>query len=175
MAFDPVRTKAVLNGFGESVIAKAQKNLDARGINASKDLRNRKMKFVAKVMPNSIDLRFFLGEYGQGIDQGVGGTSGTYSDSPFRFKKEKPSGEMVSNIVQWANDKGITLKGNNSRQVSFSAFRMATYILRNGIRPTNFFSDAYEEHFKKIPNDIAEAFGLDVDRFFELIFQNKGI
>lgn len=58
MAFDPVRTKAVLNGFGESVIAKAQKNLDARGINASKDLRNRKMKFVAKVMPNSIDLRF---------------------------------------------------------------------------------------------------------------------
>jgi hypothetical protein len=175
MAFDPVRVREVLNAFGENVIAKAQQNLDARGINASKDLRNRKMKFVAKVMPNSIDLRFFLGEYGQGIDQGVGGTSGTYADSPFKFKKNKPSSEMVDNILQWASDKGVGLTGNNSKQIRASAYNLSRYILEKGIKPTNFFSDAYEEHFSKIPNDIAEAFGLDVDRFFELVFQDKRI
>ena len=173
MAFDPVRTKQVLNSFGESVIAKAKQNLDSRDINASGDLRDRKMSFVAKVMPNSISLSFNLGEYGEGIDQGVGGTQNPIAGSPFRFKKEKPSGQMVSNIVQWASDKGVTLKGNNSRQISFSAFKMATYILQNGIRPTNFFRDAYEEYFKELPDDISETFGLEIEDFFEFIFNKQ--
>jgi hypothetical protein len=171
MAFDPVRVRGVLDGFGNNVIAKAKQNLDARGVNASYDLRDQKMRFAARVMPNSISLKFDLGEYGEGIDQGVGGTQNPIAGSPFRFKKERPSGRMVSNIVQWASDKGVTLKGNNSKQVSFSAFMMASYILRNGIRPTRFFSDAYEEYFKQIPDDIAEAFGLDVEDFFKFIFK----
>lgn len=173
MAFDPVRTKAVLNSFGENVIAKAKENLDNRDINASGDLRDKKMRFVAKVMPNSINVTFDLGEYGQGIDQGINGYGKGLYNTQFSFKDPRPSARMIDNIIDWANDKGVSLRGNNWRQVRASAYNMSRYILENGIKPTNFFSDAYEEYFKQLPEDIAETFGLEIEDFFEFIFNKQ--
>ena len=171
MAFDPVKMKKVLNSFGDSVVAKAKENLDNKNINASNDLRDKKMVFVSKVMPNSISLKFDLGEYGQGIDQGINGYGKNNYSTKFSFKDPRPSARMIDNILQWANDKGVSLRGNNWRQVRASAYNLSRYILENGIKPTYFFQNAYEEHFRTLDRDLVEAFGLDVDDFFEFIFK----
>ena len=167
MAFDPVKVKQVLNSFGESVVAKSKQNLSPR--NATGNLAN-KIKFVAKVMPNSISLNFDLGEYGQGIDQGIKGSTDNQvtNDTPFQFNQIMPSRQMQRNLDQWANTVGFTPFYKDRK---WSIFRLGELILQRGIKPTYFFRDAYEEHFRTLDTEIMEAFGLDLDDFFELIFK----
>lgn len=172
MAFDPVRVREVMNNFGENVLDSARQNLIDRGSSVSGNLE-RKMKFVAKVMPNSMSLKFDLGEYGEGIDQGVKGyfpsrKVGLVGNTPFKFKGWVPSRSMVTNVLGWAKSVGMTFTGYNERH---EAFGLASYILREGIVGNKFFTDAYEDYIREIPEDIAEAFGLDVDEFFRFIFK----
>jgi hypothetical protein len=172
MAFDPVRVRAVMNNFGENVLDTARQNLRDRGSSVSGDLE-RKMKFVAKVMPNSMSLKFDLGEYGQGIDQGIEGSFqskkvGLTGRTPFKFKALYPNRAMVDNVLSWAKAVGFNFYDAVERD---GAYSLASYILREGISPNRFFTDAYEDYIREIPEDIAEAFGLDVDEFFRFIFK----
>lgn len=176
MAFDPVKVKQVLNSFGEKVVAKSKENLNnpsrisGNKITTSGNLES-KIKFVAAVMPNSMSLKFDLGEYGQGIDQGINGAGykvESASRSNFRFKSEVPGRGMVNNIQSWILQKGITTDTLDTRR---AAFGIAQHVLRYGISPTYFFRDAYDEHFATLDTEIMEAFGLDLDGFFEFIFK----
>lgn len=170
MAFDPVRVRDVMNNFGENVIETARQNLIERGSSVSGNLEN-KMKFVAKVMPNSMSLKFDLGEYGEGIDQGVQGSMPQrylVGRTPFKFQSIYPGEAMVDNVLSWANKVGFRFYDFDQRH---GAFSLATYILREGIIGNKFFTDAYEDYIREIPEDIAEAFGLDVEEFFRFIFK----
>lgn len=175
MAFDPVKMKKVLNSFGNSVVATAKENLNkpnrfsGKPTTTSGNLES-KIKFVAKVMPNSMSLKFDLGEYGQGIDQGINGAeNGNNWGYPFSFKKTVPSRGMVDNIMTWMQQKGIS--GFNPNNPRTDAFQLASMTLRRGITATRFFEKAYIEHFKNLDKELVEAFGLDVDDFFEFIFK----
>jgi hypothetical protein len=170
MAFDPVRVRDVMNNFGENVLETARQNLIERGSSVSGNLEQ-KMKFVAKVMPNSISLKFDLGEYGEGIDQGVKGSMPQrylVGRTPFKFNALYPSRNMVDNVLSWAKKVGFRFYDFDQRH---GAFSLATYILREGIIGNKFFTDAYEDYIREIPEDIAEAFGLDVEEFFRFIFK----
>ena len=172
MAFDPVRVKEVMNNFGENVLDNARQNLIDRGSSVSGNLES-KMKFVLKVMPNSMSLKFDLGEYGQGIDQGVEGSFpskrlGLTGRTPFKFKALYPNRAMVDNVLSWAKKVGFNFYDFDER---VGAFSLASYILREGIVGNKFFTDAYEDYIREVPEDIAEAFGLDVDEFFKFIFK----
>ena len=175
MAFDPVKMKRVLNSFGDSVVTTAKENLNkpnrfsGKPTTTSGNLES-KIKFAARVMPNSMSLKFDLGEYGEGIDQGVNGAeNGNNWGYPFSFKKTVPGSGMVNNIMTWMQQKGIS--GFNPSNPRTDAFFIASMVLRRGITATGFFEKAYREHFKNLDKELVEAFGLDVDDFFEFIFK----
>lgn len=165
MAFDPVKMKMVLNSFGSSVVSDAKKNLDSKTGNLES-----KISFAARVMPNSMSLSFNLGEYGQGIDQGIKGSTDNEvnADTPFKFMNVRPSRQMQRNLDQWANAVGFT---PFTKDRKWGIFRLGELILQRGIKPSYFFRNAYEKHFRTLDKDLVEAFGLDVDDFFEFVFK----
>jgi len=175
MAFDPVKMKRVLNSFGDSVVADAKKNLQSSGnnnrpITVMGNLEE-KISFAARVMPNSMSLKFDLGQYGEGIDQGIKGSSPMYnqvSGTPFKFQATMPSKAMRENLDRWARRVGFTFLEDDRK---WGLMGLGAGILAYGIKPTKFFRKAYEKHFKNLDRELVEAFGLDVDDFFEFIFK----
>lgn len=172
-AFDPTRVRQALQEFGESVTNQARENLRQRGssfnggdMNATGKL-NSVINFNSRVMKNSIFAYFDLGEYGLYQDQGVNGTVRSQG-SPYSYAADGPSPEMVSNIQRWMSARGI---GFNETRSKHKAWKIADNIIKRGLRRTLFFSDAYEQAFSELPEDIVEAFALDLDDFFNFIIK----
>lgn len=166
MAFDPVRVRQALDEFGERVLEGARQNLDAQNMNASYKLKN-SMSFQSVVSKNSLSAFFYLGPYAMFQDQGVDGTEQARG-SEFRFTTDRPSFSMVNRIEDWMANKGIGFDEVEARQ---KAYAISTNILRSGLRKTLFFSEAYEKGFSQLPEDLVEAFGLDIDDFFNFIIE----
>ena len=163
-SFNPTRVKQALEEFGMTVLEEARRNLDRRGMNASYKLRN-SMTFDSTVSKNSLSAFFYLGPYALAQDQGVDGTE-QGRNSPYSFTTDKPPMRMVMNIQDWMADKGIGFSELTSKQ---KAYAISTNILRNGLKRTLFFTEAYEKGFSTLPDDLIEAFGIDIDDFFNLI------
>lgn len=163
-AFNPIKVKQALEAFGMTVLSEARRNLDSRGMNASYKLRN-SMTFNSRVMRNSLSASFDLSSYALAQDQGVDGTEQSQG-SPYSFKDDRPSKSMVANIQSWMADKGIGFTELTSKQ---KAYAISTNILRNGLKRTLFFTEAYEKGFSQLPDELIEAFGIDIDDFFNFI------
>jgi hypothetical protein len=72
--------------------------------------------------------------------------------------------------MAWVKRKRIQFKDRKSGK--FLSYKSTAYLIRNsiwhkGIETTNFFTKPFEEAFKKLPDDLVEAFGLEVDRLFK--------
>lgn len=171
--FDPIRVKQALDRFGENVLSQARENMSQRGnpsyggnMNASYSLNNN-MTFQSRAMKNSFSAYFDLSDYGLYQDQGVNGTEQNRG-SRFSYGSRGPSQRMVSNIQDWMEDKGIDFKERTAKQ---KAWKIADNIIKRGLRQTLFFSDAYEQAFAELPEELVEAFGLDLDDFFNFILK----
>jgi len=165
-SFNPIQVKQALEEFGNTVIGEARRNLEARGMNASRSL-SRNLDFQSQVMKNSIFAYFDLGKYGLAQDQGVDGTQQSQG-SPYRYSAKGPSPEMVSNIQSWMSARGIGFEELNSKK---KAWKIADNIIKRGLKRTLFFSEAYERAFAELPEELVEAFGLDLDDFFNFIIK----
>lgn len=51
-------------------------------------------------------------------------------------------------------------------------FLITRAIYNKGLKPTNFFSKAFEAGFKRLPDDLNKAFGLDVESLLKQSFAN---
>lgn len=166
MSFSPERVKQALDNFGKDVIEGARQNLESRGMNASYRLSNN-MSFQSVASKNSFSAFFYLGPYAMYQDQGVNGTE-QGRGSEFSFTTDKPSFAMVNRIEDWMASKGIGFKEVRARQ---KAYAISTNILREGLGKTLFFTEAYERGFELLPEELVEAFGLDIDDFFNFILK----
>lgn len=164
-------TQEALNKFGKYVIQQSRSNLTKRRINASKTLYNA-LSYEAKEMPNSFLLKFDLGKYGAFVDEGVKGAKSTYPESiksrfkyTGRFKSIPPKaldGWMIKKGIEGIrNEKGQFVPRKTLR------FILARSIYQKGIRATMFFTTPFQKAFKDLPDDLVEAFALDVDNLLE--------
>ena len=150
-----------LKTFGERVQKQARSNLTKGNKNASGELY-KKTKYDLSVSPNSFSLSFELTDYWEFQDQGVSGTEKKYN-TPFSYKSKKPPAKVFE---AWAKQKGIKPRSKTSgrfiRSKSFG-FAISNHIYKNGIKPTKFFSKPFENEFKKLPDELVEAFSLQLD------------
>ena len=156
--FKPEEVEKELSAFGKYVVKQARSRLTKGRHNDSKKLYN-SIGFDLKVMRQSFSMSFFMQDYGAYQDEGV---RGAYSNkkapnSPFRFKRNKPIGARP--FEQWANKRGI------------SPFAVARSVWTKGLKPTLFFTKPFEDAFLRLPEDVIEKFGLDVDEFLEQVTQ----
>ena len=157
-----------LNKFAKYVVQQSRSNLTKSKKNSSKNLYN-SIEGKTSTGANSFSLSFIMEDYAMFQDQGVRGAGGTRKttsqfkrtnnkgkiwkqkggNSPFSFKEgRKPS---VKHFEAWSRKKGL------------SAYAVREAVFRQGIKPSFFFTKPFERAFKNLPNEVVEAFALEIE------------
>jgi len=75
----------------------------------------------------------------------------------------------VKKLSDWAKTRNIRLRDEQGRftkgNYNTIGYLIARSIYRKGIKPTLFFTKPFEQAFKKLPDELVEKFGLDVEDF----------
>ena len=164
-------TQDALNAFGKYVVQQSRRRLTQGNKNASKRLYE-SLGYELKVMPNSFSMAFLMENYGEYQDKGVSGTEVKYN-TPYKYTNKMPPPSAFS---QWVVRKG--LKGTRDASGRFVTrkglqFAIAKSIFKKGIKPSLFFTKPFEAAFKNLPDDIVEAYGLDMENFLKTTINNK--
>lgn len=159
--------KKALNRFAKGVVMQSKRNLTQSGHKASGAL-HRSIKHELEVSKNSFSLAFLMEDYAQFVDQGVRGkrSSAKAPKSPFRFGSGRGrKGGLTKGIDKWVRRKGIQFRQKNGQYMSYksTAFLITRSIYNKGIAPSMFFTKPFENAFKRLPDEIVEKFGLEVD------------
>ncbi len=106
---------------------------------------------------------FFL-DYGEFQDKGVSGKFKKYN-TPFSYRDKMPS---TKSLDKWIVRKGIAPRDDKGRLMNRQSlkFAIANSIFKNGIKPSLFFTKPFEKGYKTLPNELIEAYGLDITKIF---------
>jgi len=159
-------TKEALNKFGKYVVQQARSNLTKRKMNVSKDLYD-SLKYRVKKVGNNLILTISMDEYGKFQDRGVSGTKKKY-DTPYKYTTKMPPPKAFS---QWVVRKGLegTRDKKTGRFLSRKSlqYAVAKNIFKFGIKPSMFFTKPFEKAFKNLPEELQEAFIIDIDNLIK--------
>jgi len=169
-------TARALDAFLKYTVSQAKANLTKRKKNASKSLYN-SLKYDFKVSKNSFTASISANDYGEFQDLGVKGAKSSRKapNSPFKMGTgSAPKGKFKGSIDKWVVRKGIAPRGSggqfaNRQQLVINIMRS---IFNTGIPASRFLSDPFDKGFKRLPDDIVEAYGLDVETFLKQIINN---
>jgi hypothetical protein len=74
-------------------------------------------------------------------------------------------------LADWAKSRNIRLRdaGGKFKKGNYNTigFLISRSIFRKGIKPSLFFTKPFEQAFEKLPNELIEAYGLDVEEFLQ--------
>lgn len=158
-------SQKVLSQFGRDVVRRAKANLRRLGKVSSGRLY-RSLKSKVKVeQDKDMSLVIEMEDYGEFQDQGVSGTKRKFN-TPFKFRKQPPSRALDG----WVVRKGIAPRDDKGKFMSRKSltFLISRSLLENGIKPSLFLTKPFQDEFKKLPDEFAEAIA---DDFEELIKQ----
>lgn len=182
------KVKIALEKFSKNVIKQARQNLTKKSHNDTKAGYD-SLKYDLNVSKNSFGLEFFMLDYMEFQDKGVKGKTSTYSSaskSPFKFGKSagKPrqSGGLYDSIEKWVSRKGIKGRDNGYTKKDGTKVKgtgrfitnkslasiIANSIYNKGLKGSMFFTRPFEQNYKKLPDELIEAFGLDLDNLLKL-------
>jgi hypothetical protein len=168
---DNTNTKEYLNAFAKYVIQQSRSNLTKQGKNVDKKLYNSLDKEI-EVGANSFRMAFLMEDYGAYQDKGVSGTQKKY-DTPFSYKSKRPP---LKPIQDWVTKRRFQFRNRETGKfMSYksTAFLITKGIFKNGIKPSLFFTKPFEKAFEKLPDELVEAYGLDVEQFLEFTINKK--
>ena len=168
---DNKNTKEYLNAFAKYVIQQSRSNLTKQNKNVDKKLYDSLDKEI-EVGANSFRMAFLMEDYGTFQDKGVSGTQKKYN-TPFSYKSKKPP---LKPITQWVTKRRFQFRNKeNGKFMSYqsTAFLIRNGIFKNGIKPSLFFTKPFEKAFERLPDELVEAYGLDVEQFLEYTINKK--
>ena len=151
--------------FKKRVIQQAKSNLTKMGKNSTGALHKGLKGDVTVFSTGNFALEFDLGKYGEFQDKGVSGKKKKYN-TPFSYKSKMPPSKVFE---QWVKNKCIKGRDKKGRFITTKSltFLIARGIFNNGIKPSLFFTKPFENEYKKLSDDLVEAFGLDIDKFLK--------
>jgi hypothetical protein len=149
-------TRLALDKFGKYLVAESRKNLTRKKKNVSGSLY-KSLSYKLTTGPSSIGFDFLMNEYGEWVDKGR--KAGKFP--PF------------NNILDWVKARRFQfreLEGKNKG--TFKSYeetaRAVWFKIKNkGIKPSDFYSRPFNLGFEKLPAELQEAYGLDVEDFLE--------
>jgi hypothetical protein len=173
------QTEKVLKEFANSVFLEAERNLPA----FSGELKN-SFKSTIKENPNSITLAMSMADYGFYQDEGVRGVGGVRRTTS-RFNKSNNKGKMWKQKGKGSRFSfkklSINLYGNGkwsgirlwAISKGLNPYAVAKSVAMQGIKPSKFMTKALEKEFKTLPDEIVQAYGLDIDKFLAFAFKDN--
>ena len=167
---DNNNTKDYLNAFAKYVIQQSRSNLTKGGKNVDKKLYNSLDKEI-EVGANSFRLAFLMEDYGTYQDKGVSGTQRKY-DTPFSYKSKRPP---LKPITDWVKKRRFQFRKENGKFMSYesTSFLIRNSIFKKGIKPSLFFTKPFEKAFLNLPDELVEAYGLDLEQFLQFTINKK--
>jgi len=173
---DLENTRNTLNIFADNVVGKSKNNLKRKDKLASKNLFD-SIDSELKIHKNSFSLSFEMEDYGTFVDAGVKGVGGTKADgtkwklkrvtnSKFKYRNKKPP---LMAFNGWTIRKGIAprSKGGQFTKRKGLLHAIATSVFHTGLETTKFFTEPFEKEYRDLPDELIEAYGLDLDNFLE--------
>lgn len=160
---DRLEVQKILSKFGREVVLNARTNFLAK--NASgKGARSIEEKL--EVFPNSFCLSFIMERYMEYQDKGVSGIKQKYN-TPFKYTTKRPPAKAFD---KWSIRRGLAGRNEKGQFLSRKSltFALANHVFMYGIKPSLFFTKAFEKEFKTLPPLLVDAYGLDVERFMEV-------
>ena len=163
-------TEKYLNDFAKYVIQQSRSNLTKGNKNVNKNLYNSLDKEI-EVGANSFRMAFLMEDYGTFQDKGVSGTEKKYN-TPFSYKSKRPP---LKPITDWVKNRRFQFRQKNGEFMSYksTAFLVRNSIFKKGIKPSLFFTKPFEKAFERLPDELIEAYGLDVEQFLEYTINKK--
>jgi len=145
-------TKKALENFGKYLVKESRKNLTRKKKNVTNSLYD-SLDYQVKAMPNSFEFDFLMEEYGEWVDKGR------------KAGKNPP----FSPLRKWVQDRRIQFRDNRGRFQTYdqTAWAVVKSIGKKGIEPSNFYTRPFNLGFQKLPNEVAEAYALDVEEFLD--------
>ena len=76
---------------------------------------------------------------------------------------------MSEGIKKWVKARRFQFKDKKGKFLSYesTAYIIARSIYNKGIKASLFFTKPFEKGFKRLPEELLEAYGLDVDEFLD--------
>lgn len=160
--------KESLEDFRDAVITDAKHNLKKQKKVASGALYDGIKGQEVVVYPSgSLYFEITMPLYGFFVDKGVSGTEKKY-DTPYSYTNKMPP---PSKLDKWIVRKGLGRgPGGKFAKRKSLQFAIARSIFKKGFKPSLFFTKPFEKHYKKVPQILAKAYGLDVAEFMRLQF-----
>ena len=146
-------TKIALDKFGKYLVTQSRANLTRQKKNVTKTLYN-SLDYEVKVNPKSIEFDFIMEAYGEWVDKGR------------KPGKMPPFGA----IYAWVARRKIQFKDTKTKKfLSYSetARRVMIKIKAKGIQPTDFYTRPFNLGFKQLPEELRQAYELDVMQFLD--------
>ena len=145
-------TKKALDKFGKYLVKESRKNLTRKKKNVTNSLYE-SLDYDIKAMPNSFEFDFLMNEYGEWVDKGR------------KAGKNPP----FSPLRKWVQDRRIQFRSNKGKFQTYdqTAWAIVKSIGKKGIPASNFYSRPFQLGYAKLPNEIVEAYALDVEDFLE--------
>ena len=160
-----------LQEFEQRVVQAAKDNLQRTNKNVSGKLDD-SIKGEVKQMPNSIRVFFQMDNYGWFQDQGVRGVKSGKSLSNFSYKSKMPPSKVFD---KWTIRKGLAPRDKKGRLLKRKSlnFLIARSVFHHGIKPSMFFTKPFESAFEKLPNELIEKYGLDMENLLVSIIEEN--
>lgn len=155
-----------LTRFGKYVVQQSRSNLSKKDKNVSSKLYN-SIGYDAKANPNSFEFSFSMEDYGKFQDKGVSGKEKKY-DTPYAYTNKRPPSQP---LAEWAKKRNIRLRDDKGRfskgNYKTIGIILANSIYKKGIKPSLFFTRPFNLAFEKLPEDLVQAYSLDLDNFLK--------
>ena len=171
-------TEKYLNDFAKYVIQQSRSNLTKGDKNVNKNLYNSLDKEI-EVGANSFRLAFLMEDYGKFQDKGVSGIEQKYN-TPYSYKSKGGKRGLKGMpppkaFDKWNIKRGLAPRDDKGKFLSRKQtnFLVALKIFKKGIKPSLFFTKPFEKAFERLPDELVEAYGLDVEQFLEYTINKK--
>lgn len=158
-----INVEAEFDRFFKAVIRESRVNLKDKKASGA---LSKSLDYDVSENKNSLTASFIMEDYGDFIDKGVRGTESGRSLAGYRYRDKKPP---VKFLRTWLKRKSGRFR---SRNLTSDAFRVQNIVYRRGITPTEFYSKPFKKYFKTLPDEIIEAYGLDVEDFMEFVLKD---
>jgi hypothetical protein len=170
--------RLALDRFRNVVVKESKTALTKKGKNVSKELYN-SIDSELKVSKNSFELSFVMAKHGKFINDGVKGVKKDKTDNSglkigdrkFSYKAGVENRPPTRVFDKWVIKRGLAGRNKKGQFVSRESlkFAIATHVQNVGLETTNFFTKPFENAFKNLPDELVEAYGLEVESLLKSV------
>ena len=159
-----------LNKFAKYVIQQSRSNLTKGKKNASKELYN-SLGYDISQKGETTSMAFKMADYGMFQDRGVSGTEKKYN-TPYSYTTKMPPRKAFD---KWIVRKGIAPRGKGGKFLSRQSLQylIARAVYRKGIKPSMFFTKPFQAAFKRLPDDLLEAYAIGLEKQIQLNIKER--